>query len=256
MSHDKAETVCKILSAERADRMKTALAVGCGTGEEAASLARTLGLDVMGIDRKAEFSEDAGRHARLMRGDAMALEFPDASFDLVYCFHVLEHVQSPARVLREIARVLKDDGLFWIGTPNRLRLIGYVGGGGALGEVVRWNLADWKARARGSFTNEEGAHAGFSQSELRQLLSPWFRDIEPMTRRYYAAVHGRLRVAVDLLARTGCGNVLFPSVYFLARRPLRDDGGGASAEPNGAAAGARRRSSGPERDRDAQARST
>ncbi|MBK6281247.1 MAG: class I SAM-dependent methyltransferase [Gammaproteobacteria bacterium] len=36
-------------------------------------------------------------------GDAMAIEFADASFDIVLCCHVYEHVPDAARMMRETA---------------------------------------------------------------------------------------------------------------------------------------------------------
>ena len=45
---------------------------------------------------------------RLM--DAQRLEFPDASFDLVYSFHAIEHVPDVAAVFHEIDRVLRPGG--------------------------------------------------------------------------------------------------------------------------------------------------
>lgn len=221
MARRNVEAVSRILSAECVDQMKNALAVGCGTGEEAATLARELNLDVTGIDVGDRFSEEARRHARLMLGDATALDFADASFDLVYCYHVLEHIPLPASAVLEMARVLRDGGLCWIGTPNRLRLAGYIGSDASCGEKVRWNLADWKSRARGSFRNEAGAHAGFSRDELRSLISRGFRGVKDMTRRYYDEVYGRHPVAVRLVAGTALGGVLLPSVYFLATKPVR-----------------------------------
>ena len=40
--------------------------------------------------------------------------FPDASFDLVLCCNVLDHVQDPAIVLREVCRVLRPAGFFYL----------------------------------------------------------------------------------------------------------------------------------------------
>ena len=42
--------------------------------------------------------------------DVMAIPFPDESFDVIYCSHVLEHVPDDRRAMREFHRVLKRDG--------------------------------------------------------------------------------------------------------------------------------------------------
>ncbi len=50
------------------------------------------------------------------------LPYPDASFDLVTCSEVLEHVENYRAVLREIRRVLKPGGLMVVTTPNVLNM--------------------------------------------------------------------------------------------------------------------------------------
>jgi SAM-dependent methyltransferase len=51
-------------------------------------------------------------------GDALALPFGDALFDTVICNQVLEHVPDPARVMSEVARVLKPCGQLLLTTPQ------------------------------------------------------------------------------------------------------------------------------------------
>jgi SAM-dependent methyltransferase len=50
-------------------------------------------------------------------GDARRLPFADASFDAVLCAQVLEHVDRPQQVLREIGRVLKPGGCGILSAP-------------------------------------------------------------------------------------------------------------------------------------------
>jgi ubiquinone/menaquinone biosynthesis C-methylase UbiE len=45
-----------------------------------------------------------------VQGDAQALDFADASFDLVYVRYLLEHVKEPERVLKEMYRVTRPGG--------------------------------------------------------------------------------------------------------------------------------------------------
>ena len=93
------------------------LEVGVGTGLSLE--AYDAALRVTGMD----YSEDMLRKARarvakrglhnvadLRQMDARDLDFPDASFDTVAAMHVLSVVPDPARVMAEIARVLRPGG--------------------------------------------------------------------------------------------------------------------------------------------------
>jgi len=42
--------------------------------------------------------------------DITRIQYPDESFDVIYCSHVLEHVPDDRKALREFFRVLKKDG--------------------------------------------------------------------------------------------------------------------------------------------------
>jgi SAM-dependent methyltransferase len=50
--------------------------------------------------------------------DGGAIPFRDGSFDGVHCAHVIEHLPEPERMVREIHRVLRDDGVVMIRTPD------------------------------------------------------------------------------------------------------------------------------------------
>lgn len=84
------------------------LEVGSGLGILAAAVAAR-GAEVVGVERSPEQLAAARRtpNVTLVEGDAHALQFPDASFDLVYARYVLEHVSDPQRVLREMRRVAR-----------------------------------------------------------------------------------------------------------------------------------------------------
>lgn len=105
------------------ERPVKALDLGCGGGILTHALAEA-GHDVCGIDL-SENSLEVGRRydptgrVNYYKGDALNAPFPDASFDLVCAMDILEHVEDPARLIREAGRLLKPDGLFFFHTFNR-----------------------------------------------------------------------------------------------------------------------------------------
>ncbi len=91
------------------------LDVGCGTGEISSRLAAELpGATVVGVDvLERSVALARSRHGALAprlsfaQGDAYALAFPDASFDLVVCRHVLQSIPHAERVVAELRRVAR-----------------------------------------------------------------------------------------------------------------------------------------------------
>jgi 2-polyprenyl-6-hydroxyphenyl methylase / 3-demethylubiquinone-9 3-methyltransferase len=106
-------------------RGKKVLDVGCGGGILAEEFAR-LGCQVMGIDPSASSLATARAHAQQAGldidyrvGAGEDLPFADESFEVVCSSDVLEHVRDLEKVISEIARVLKQDGVFLYDTINR-----------------------------------------------------------------------------------------------------------------------------------------
>lgn len=196
------------------------LVVGCGDGREAAFLAQHFDAEATGIDLGGQFEFDtsAASQATLEIMDAQCMEFPDNWFDLVYSFHALEHIPDPRKALSEMNRVLKPGGCFAIGTPNRNRLIGYIGSAASLSDKIKWNLNDWIMRLRGRWKNELGAHAGYADTELVSMCRIVFGQSYSATHSYYRALYGWRRT--NLLISTGASSLLFPCVYVLGRKSI------------------------------------
>lgn len=53
--------------------------------------------------------------------DLQRINRPDASYDVVVCNHVLEHVADDRAALRELARVVRPGGFVFLSTPDPLR---------------------------------------------------------------------------------------------------------------------------------------
>lgn len=99
------------------------LDVGCGGGFLANYLS-SKGFDVTGLDASQSSLDvarqyDVTQRVRYERGDALALPYPDDSFDAVCAMDLLEHVENPARAIAEAARVLRLGGLLFFHTFNR-----------------------------------------------------------------------------------------------------------------------------------------
>lgn len=200
---------------------KRILVVGCGSGIEAVTLAKEfINTEVIGIDLDPSgFNPLAADLVDLRKGDATHLEFSDNHFDLVYSFHALEHIPQPETALSEMARVLVAGGGFFIGTPNRGRLIGYLGSETASWkEKFAWNWYDWKARWQGRFDNKYGAHAGFLSQELLKELELNFVQVKEITIPYYLELYKSQALIIHLLARLGLGRILFPAIFFGGRK--------------------------------------
>lgn len=222
MSFDFEAGFFRQLLAERGVRPRRLLVIGCGDGVEAGHLARATGAFGVGIDLVVE-ARARSEHVELSRCDARRLPFRDGAFDAVYCYHVLEHVPEPARAIAEARRVLAPGGVGYWGTPNKSRWVGYIGGRATTWEKVRWNLADWWKRITFRWSNERGAHAGFSEGELGRLLRSAFASVESVSLPYYLGKYPRLAGFWRATFQIGLGRFVTPSVYF------RTGGGGAGA---------------------------
>lgn len=62
-------------------------------------------------------SADLGSPHAMVEADITAMHWPDDSFDMVYCSHVLEHVPDDRQAMREMLRVLKPGGVALIQVP-------------------------------------------------------------------------------------------------------------------------------------------
>jgi ubiquinone/menaquinone biosynthesis C-methylase UbiE len=85
--------------------------------------AEEAGVRPVGVDADAEAiaicalkREKAG--GAFVRAAAERLPFPDATFDVVYCFSAIEHVESVEATVAEMVRVTRPGGLVYVHTPN------------------------------------------------------------------------------------------------------------------------------------------
>ncbi|HEY4082530.1 MAG TPA: bifunctional 2-polyprenyl-6-hydroxyphenol methylase/3-demethylubiquinol 3-O-methyltransferase UbiG [Burkholderiaceae bacterium] len=106
---------------------KTVLDVGCGGGILTDSMARR-GAKALGIDLSTKPLKVAQLHAmeagtenveyREIAVEALAAERP-ASFDVVTCMEMLEHVPDPASIVNALSQLVKPGGWVFLSTLNR-----------------------------------------------------------------------------------------------------------------------------------------
>jgi SAM-dependent methyltransferase len=103
---------------------KRVLDAACGEGYGSALLS-TVAADVTGVDIDAgSIAHARERYAarlnlRYEQADATELPFADRAFDLVVSFETLEHLAAQERLLKGFARVLTDDGVLVISSPDK-----------------------------------------------------------------------------------------------------------------------------------------
>ena len=149
------------------------LDIGSGIGGPARYFASRLGCRITGIDLTSEFC-DVARHLTRMLGlndkvkfevgDALAMPFPDASFDGAYSMNVSMNIADKGTFYREIRRVLKPGA--WLVLSELAK-----GDGGELDYPT-----PWASSARTSFlstaehTRQGLAAAGFDVIRLESTL--------------------------------------------------------------------------------------
>lgn len=100
------------------------LDAGCGTGLEIRNLRREFpelrlhGVDISSVSLARAVAENAGGDASFYQSALEALPFDDGIFDYIGSHEVIEHVEDPALVLKELHRVLMSGGVCVIATPN------------------------------------------------------------------------------------------------------------------------------------------
>ncbi|KKD35442.1 methyltransferase domain-containing protein [Limnoraphis robusta] len=103
----------------------TLLDVGCGIGGSSRILAKDYGFSVTGVTispqqvKRAQELTPAGVDAKFQVDDAMALSFPDASFDVVWSVEAGPHMPDKAIFAKELLRVVKPGGVLVVADWNQ-----------------------------------------------------------------------------------------------------------------------------------------
>ncbi len=103
---------------------KRTLDIGCGIGYGADILKASGAELVIGGDidfASMKYAQETyGREGlSYLPADAENLPFSPDSFDMVVCLEVIEHLKKPEKFLGAVSKILTEDGIFIVSTPNR-----------------------------------------------------------------------------------------------------------------------------------------
>ena len=103
---------------------KVVLDAACGTGYGSAIMAKNA-KSVVGIDISQEAVDYANEtysddKVEFVKGSVDDMPFKDNIFDIIVSFETIEHISAPQQnlFLKEIKRILKEDGMLLISSPN------------------------------------------------------------------------------------------------------------------------------------------
>lgn len=103
------------------------LDIGCGGGTLLDRIAKKAGLNfAAGVDASfgaIRYAAQMHKGPRYLCADFYELPFKDSAFGYVTAIEVLEHLEKPENALKELRRVLKDNGKILILVPNERNLL-------------------------------------------------------------------------------------------------------------------------------------
>jgi ubiquinone/menaquinone biosynthesis C-methylase UbiE len=187
------------------------LDLACGEGRLARDLAAR-GHSVVGLDASptlVELAREADPDGEYVVGDAAALPFDDASFDLVVAYNALMDFGDMAGAVREAARVLESGGRLCISVVHPLDYAGEFDG----------DEPDAPFVLTSPYFERREVHDSFAAGSLRMTFHSVARPLEDYTRALEEA--GFLLDALGEPAHPGDDARLKRVPHFLYLRALK-----------------------------------
>lgn len=223
---------------ERQYGMRTGLDIldaGCGTGISLSWLKQySQPKEVVGIDvsqHALDFSKKRG-HNNLYKGSVMDLHFKDASFDLIVCNDVIQHLSDDVQALKEFLRVLRPGGCLMVRTNSKQGISNNKPN--ASEDYRMYTVAELQEKTR---------EAGFRMLQITHVNM--LMSIVPIVKRYFRErkenryddrglpirllpphlswanelLHGLIRIEAKYLSRPSRALPFGNSIIFLAQKP-------------------------------------
>jgi SAM-dependent methyltransferase len=181
-------------------RDREVLDAACGVGYGTARLAEVARLAI-GVDLSEEAIEYARRryaapNVEYRVADLLALDLPDASFDVVCSFETIEHLDDQQGFLRHVVRVLRPDGVLFVSTPQ----------------------ADETTHA----PDNPFHRVELSRSDFESLLTGFFEDVEIFGQRRLQSARHRLMQRLDVCGLRRRLDFLRPASAVLGTAPMAE----------------------------------
>lgn len=100
------------------DKKEKILDVGTGEGRLLNSLKENGFNNLFGVDIDNYLLESSSIEFHKVDVSNEKLPYPDAFFEKITCLGILEHVENPFNMMREVTRVLKEEGILFVTSPN------------------------------------------------------------------------------------------------------------------------------------------
>jgi len=104
------------------------LDIGSGRGDFLLDVTQRGG-DIIGLDKNEEYIQEslsrakrANLRLKIVRGEAEKIPFEDSRFDFVNLSEVIEHMEKPEQVIKEVYRILKSGGMAYLSVPSRFSI--------------------------------------------------------------------------------------------------------------------------------------
>ncbi len=116
---DFSKTIIKYINSKGVDKYKRLLDVGCFTGGFMKIMDRA-GFKVFGVELQKEASAIAKQNfkGRVFNEDIKKHNYRTGSFDIITLNGLIEHVSEPVKVITEMSKILRKNGILFIETPD------------------------------------------------------------------------------------------------------------------------------------------
>ena len=121
--------------------------VGCGSGDFLKIInENNIDCEIHGFDFSSSALQRCKKNipkGHFVNGNIYEVAYLDKMFNVIFCIEVLEHLEKPAEVLKEILRICKRDGIIIIAIPNGIY-------DDYIGHLNFWTLSEFKELITGA----------------------------------------------------------------------------------------------------------